>query len=737
MSGDNILKLSDDAPKQNPWQDDRLGFKPFAERLSKVILSLEVPNGYVIGLHGEWGSGKSTAMNFVKAFLGKYNVEAENDADRIEILDFQPWIVSGHQDLITAFFKVLSEKLPGAKRPGWIDRNLRRIRRGTDPVLDAMATVAVVIDPSGGIASKTAAKVAGSSLNGAIDRFLEEPSLQAAYDKLHALLRDKGKRFLVIIDDLDRLQKEEIRSIMQMVKTVGRLPNVLYLLSYDRDIVWGALDEGVAAERDGPNFGEKIVQQEVELPRPFKDDLLAILDSEVAFLTGPMPDNARWQFMVRDGVRRWMRHPRDVHRLANAVKFAWPALEGEIDPLDLFIMEGLRLFDERVFDWIRWNRDWLFSEGRFLMADEPVRKAGLKPLIDQIPEQHRDQVMQLLASLFPSRGKLFDDMPLGGENHSDVVRRRGIGCEAGYDAYFTLYPSPNEVPKHVLDLSIGKLDDKAFLVELIESYIEKKDRSKLTMVGRLLQELSFRFRGQDRPTPTQSLLDALFDVGEKVMVIDWPEGSFRASPQFSWAELVSQVLLAWGDTEAGLHLEQSFLSAKSTSTCARLFVQRARELRKMPGNSGNPPLITVEALDALGKLLLPKIEKDATGGTLRHAPRIWDTVLAWKHLGGAPAAKAWLNRSMCESADFMSAVTEGFVSYTIGSEPRHYEMTVLPDPDLYDLETISDAAKKHLKGNELTEDARNRIGVVAEKVERQLAIDHEEEKESEAKEEST
>jgi hypothetical protein len=46
------------------------------------------------------------------------------------------------------------------------------------------------MDPSGGIASKTAAKVASTSLNGAIDRFLEEPSLQAAYDKLHALLRD-------------------------------------------------------------------------------------------------------------------------------------------------------------------------------------------------------------------------------------------------------------------------------------------------------------------------------------------------------------------------------------------------------------------------------------------------------------------------------------------------------------------------------------------------------------------
>jgi hypothetical protein len=247
------------------------------------------------------------------------------------------------------------------------------------------------------------------------------------------------------------------------------------------------------------------------------------------------------------------------------------------------------------------------------------------------------------------------------------------------------------------------------------------------MVGRLLQEVSFRFLGQDRPTPTQSLLDALFDVGEKVMAADWPEGSFRASPQVSWAGLLYQVLLAWGSAEAGLHLEQSFRSANSTSICARLFVQRARELGKMPGNSGDPPTIAVEALDTIGKILLPKIEKDAADGTLRHTPRIWNIVLAWKYLGGAPEVAAWLKKGMSESADFMSRVTESFVGYTVGSEPRHYEMTGRPDPDLFDLETILDAARKHLKGNELTDDARNRIGVVEKNVERQLAIDREEE----------
>lgn len=718
---DDILQPSDDTPKQNPWSEDRLGFKPFSERLARVLLSLDAPNGYVIGLHGEWGSGKSTAINFIKAFLDKHNAEAEEEGERIEVVDFRPWIVSGHQDLITAFFKVLSEKLSGAKRPTLWDRSLRRARDVSDPVLDALATVAVVADPTAGVASKAAAKVASISLRGAIDRFLEEPSLQAAYEKLHSLLQQKRTRFLVVIDDLDRLRKEEIRSIMQMVKTVGRLPNVLYLLSYDREIVWEALDEGIAAQRRGPNFGEKIVQQEIELPRPFQDDLLTMLDTEVAFLTAATPSNTRWLYLVRDGVRRWMRQPRDVQRLANAVKFSWPALKGEVDPQDLLIMEGLRLFDEDVFDWIRWNRDWLFSEGRFLMAEEATRESAVKPLIDRLSPDVRDQVTQVLAALFPSRSKLFGGERMGLEDDVSLSRRRGIGCEAGYDAYFTLYPSPNEVPMHVLNLFEQRLADRAFLVEIMESYLDRRDRSGLPMVGRLLQELSFRFSGPTRPTPTQSLLDALFDVGERVMEIDWEPGTFRASPKSCWVGLLTQVLLAWGASDAGVHLEQSFRAAKSTSLCASVFVQRARELGKISGGTGDRPAISEQGLKTLGEILLSRIKIAEENGDLLYAARPWDLMRVWKYLGGASEAKSWLSESMLGSAEFMAAITEGFVSYSIGSKPRQYEMLELPDPELYDLHAILAGARKHLEAKELTEDARGRLNAVAKAIERHMS----------------
>ena len=192
---------------------------------------------------------------------------------------------------------------------------------------------------------------------------------------------------------------------MQMVKTVGRLPNVVYLLAYDRAIVWRALDR--EWERVGPKFAEKIVQQEIELPRPSKEDLLLLLDAELEFLPGGSPGSLRWNYIVRDGVRRWVRHPRDALRLANAVKFSWPALAGEIDAQDLLAMEGLRLFDDAAFDWVRWNRDFLFSEGRFLLSEDRIRESAVKNLRDRVPEDMREQTMSILSALFPSKSKWF------------------------------------------------------------------------------------------------------------------------------------------------------------------------------------------------------------------------------------------------------------------------------------------------------------------------------------------
>ena len=191
------------------------------------------------------------------------------------------------------------------------------------------------------------------------------------------------------------------------------------------------------------------MQQELELPVPHRTALLGLLAQEIEDLPGVSNRTARWERILRDGIRRWLRSPRDVVRLSNAVKFSWAAIEGEIDPQDVIAMEGLRLFDPEAFDWARENRPLIFGEGRHFWRDAGTQEPVIDRLRATVPNRVRAEVLELLGLLFPSVEKPLTSAQKDGdravpfaigawpiEDHVDCAKRRGVGSEAGYDTYF-------------------------------------------------------------------------------------------------------------------------------------------------------------------------------------------------------------------------------------------------------------------------------------------------------------
>lgn len=718
MPSDTVHRLSDDLPKKNPWLHDRLGYAPFAKRLARVILSLNVPHGYVVGLHGQWGSGKSTILNFVQAHLSKHNQEVEDAVSAIKIIEFRPWIVAGHQDLISAFFKVLAEGIAPKEtsfKVGW-RRFLRSNRTASDEIIESLVTIAVAIDPTSGFASRFAGSLAKKSVTGVIEKFTDDPSLQAAHSKLAEQLKEKNQKLLIIIDDIDRLPDEEVRLIMQMVKTVGRLPNTIYLLAYDRRIVWRVLD-GEAA-RIGPRYAEKIVQQEVELPKPSKSALLAMLDEEISFLTVQVDETTRWAYLLRDGVYRWVESPRDVFRLSNAIKFSWPALEGELDAQDLLAMEGLRLFDEAAFDWLKRNRDLIFSEGYFRMTNEEVKKATIDKLKSGLNPEVAPRVLRVVSTLFPQLRKLLEETFIESEPHLEIRKRRGIGSAAGYDAYFALHPSYDYVPKAIVDAVASGEGSADELAMRLRSYICAKNSNGVPMVVGLLDELQARFSGQNPLKPNQNLLDALFSVGEEVLRLRDSSQIFVLSPRAQLSSLIRDMLIQWGVESAGSFLLEAFEKSDSPAFCADVYVSRGRELGIFDGDSREPPCITMGDFKRLGGVLLPKIEQAKSNGLLESAPFFFDIIRAWAHLAGIDEPKAWIARGIAESSDFMVKVSIGLLTHSVGTKERSYTMRNAPDQDFYDLGGILKSGKKHLADSKLGGEQRSMLTAVVSGVER-------------------
>ena len=685
--------FGDDSPKTDPDTDDRLGFAPFAERLANTITALSAPNGYVIGLLGAWGSGKSTVLNFVAEYIRRFNIRCPDKT--VIHISFRPWIITGHHDLISAFFKILSEQLQPnyLKKRNFLRRALFTAKDASPGLIDAAAKVAIALDPSAGVATRFGGDVAKKSLSSLLDNFLAEPSLQSAYEDLKCQLQCHDKRFLVTIDDIDRLEEADIRCIMRMVKSIGQLPNVIYFLSYDRYIVWNALRNG--NDRVGPEFAEKIVQQEVELPRPRRNTLLKMLDKEIDFFLGSIENSHRWQALLRAGVQRWMQSPRDVVRLSNAIKFSWPALFQEIDQQDLLTAEGLRLFDPEAFRWLQMNREFLFRAGRFSYADKETVSEEVRALEQFIPEGKRSQVLEVMEVLFPQIRKPGEIGSFLSETHDDIVRRRGIGCEAGYDTFFSLYPSEDAIPLATLRAIIYEERDTESCEDILRQLMVTNDSEGIPLICALLEELRVRYHGSRASSPRASLFRALFRTREEIIGMDDIGRRLVLTPHLQMQFVVRDMVKAWGEEEGGRQLVEVFEEEASVAMLSDVYVDRGREFGVFHASDKGEAIISRETFETLGELLKEKIESAYEEQTLADAPFYFDIARAWSYLAGEERVRRWLNCGATRNSRFMAKVSIGLVAYSESFQGRHYRMHEKPTAGFYDLEALLQAARLH------------------------------------------
>jgi hypothetical protein len=137
----------------------------------------------------------------------------------------------------------------GDATPRKTSQFIERLVRGGAEFIGGAAALGAVVASHG-----AAAPIAGavkSAVTGALSlgsNMIDTRSIDAMIEDLSVHLSAVECRFLIIVDDLDRLQPAELRQILTLVKTFGNLPNVTHLLAYDREIVNAAL--GGSASRD-------------------------------------------------------------------------------------------------------------------------------------------------------------------------------------------------------------------------------------------------------------------------------------------------------------------------------------------------------------------------------------------------------------------------------------------------------------------------------------------------------
>lgn len=496
--------------------DDVLGYSRFAKDLASALSRIDPSDGLVLALNGAWGAGKSTLINFVISYLA----QSKDELEQPTVIRFNPWWFSGQDELARIFFEELLNKLQNPSL--------------TQQALDALKTVAPLLRILGKAVSKLPPTITGGllptgSMGDAVTQIGDElnklgvKTLAEAKKSVEDLLKLVSTRILVVIDDIDRLTADEVRQTFRLVKAIANFPNITYLLAFDRRVISAALG---TEQVSGEDYLAKIVQITFDLPPADQTSLRYLLEDRLRKLlihTSPeLFTRERWPRAYMDGseadgIRHFLRTPRDVVRLTNHLSLTYRIVQNEVNAVDFIIMETLRIFCPAVYQFVRSNPDAFClgksagsggqPHGRPPASQLFLRPGRLKEIYEPtlrrlletgtINENDIRSINQLLKQIFPNVAfalteSISPNRPPDQQNV--VVQAKGISDAEYFPRYFRLSPPEGGISRG--DALVSLSNTEAFRQQLLER--SAKHRKK--------QPTDF---WMERPNRTDELLDWL------------------------------------------------------------------------------------------------------------------------------------------------------------------------------------------------------------------------------------
>ncbi|WP_426054703.1 KAP family P-loop NTPase fold protein [Janthinobacterium sp. PSPC2-1] len=513
----------------------------FAGRIASVLSELSLREGRVFAIRGGWGFGKSSLKNLITERLVARN-------DGADWVDFNPWQWGDGDAIARALFSQMADRLGGEHSKAALERAealrryggiltgasapLKEAGGSSDQILTVLTSVSVVAVASAiGFDLPNVAKVAaslavlsvGASLLGRVlSHFGRDRSgepLDKVREVLECRLRELDRPLVVFVDDIDRLEPEQIRILLRQVKANANLPNIVFVLMFQPSIVERALDP--VADDDGRAFLEKIVQTNFDLPAVPVSIVHRIFAEELSELLDPYANEANGFSMKRWGnafvgcIQPMLRNVRDARRLISSIAVHLPLhVAGdvfEVNVVDFILLETLRVFEPDLHQSLFTERKLVLQEHRssgYRNADEKD-KAAAEQLLKLASEERCIVVQKLLKNLFPPL-----EWAYGGANYSDGFSAAWLtekrACTARYfPRYFELQTAAGELSEHRFVSFLEATSTEAGLVAAIAA-VEAED---------LLHSLVARLDESFQRLPVEHaavLLPGMFGIAQKL-----------------------------------------------------------------------------------------------------------------------------------------------------------------------------------------------------------------------------
>lgn len=375
-------RISDSDDPIKEWPEDILGRAPIINAISFSVLISKTP---VLALFGELGSGKTSVLNLLEDHMRK------KVKRKAILVFFNTWLPGSAESLSSYLLDDIARECSGQYVVPGIRKDARKLALATAKSVPLLSSLSEMLSSS-----------------------TQREDIQRLADAISRLPR----RVVVLLDEVDRMQKKQILELLKVLRGLSVSQNLSFVCAFDRE----RMERQVTGDFTSKSnvYFEKFFPASINLPVLDADALKAIgvrrlvstLDSQGWFEVGADRDTYTKEIekIWDDLIAPFCQTPRAIGLLVNDVSAASLPLRGEVNPVDLTLIEMLRRFEPSVYE-VAWRyRETLAgpedSLARYHYRSDEQKAAFKKSLIEELSKsvagaERLDTVKRVLGNLFP------------------------------------------------------------------------------------------------------------------------------------------------------------------------------------------------------------------------------------------------------------------------------------------------------------------------------------------------
>lgn len=401
---------------------DLLNHEYIVDGLYQAINHCHSKESFTFGLEGPWGSGKTTIINKVKKLI-----QDDKSNGLVLLDDFDPWLYGNQESMLIALYDKILSKM-----------NIRVGRYQSQKLLKALTSTIADTSNTG--------KILGSVF---LNHQSHESHLSATQNALRSLLEHSVYRYVIFIDNLDRADTDNIVFIFRIIATFFDLPNIIYVLSYDKERVCKILQE---QKQIDPGYLDKIIQASYQVPIFTKPHREKIIRSSMLNLLSRLgvPDEETEEYAdIIDFIIKKTDSIRSFKRFLNSIFATDLIYSTYLSKRDLLALETIRFFDYELYQYVYSHKQLFISIDRLIDEENWLASIDTDKFNREAKEafvslfSEKPYCMDLLCCLFPTVERYKSNMDIisrdyyeSGDSYKKHTTSMAICSARFFDLYF-------------------------------------------------------------------------------------------------------------------------------------------------------------------------------------------------------------------------------------------------------------------------------------------------------------